>query len=160
MQKGFTLIELLLVIAIIAVLSSVIISSLTSARTNAANNAVKSQLVQLRSAAEVMITLNGSYNSLCTPGSETYTMFQKASENSSNGSGTTGLCLSSGTGGGVLASGVATAYSSGIKSATDQQWAASIQMKDGNFYCVDYLGRGRVQASRGIDNSPTDVNCD
>jgi len=60
-KKGFTLIELLVVIAIIGILSGLIIVNLSGA-TDAAHDAkIKSNLDQLRAAAEVYKITNNSY---------------------------------------------------------------------------------------------------
>ncbi|MDB5265589.1 MAG: prepilin peptidase dependent protein type pilus assembly protein PilA [Parcubacteria group bacterium] len=62
-QKGFTLIELLVVIAIIGILSSIVLSSLNTARTKGTDAAVKSNLDQARTQAELFYSTNGdSYN--------------------------------------------------------------------------------------------------
>jgi prepilin-type N-terminal cleavage/methylation domain-containing protein len=60
-KRGFTLIELLVVIAIIGILSSVVLASLTSARARSKDTAIKTQLAQVRSQAELFHTLHGSY---------------------------------------------------------------------------------------------------
>lgn len=60
-NKGFTLIELLVVIGIIGVLSSIVLSSVNTARTEAYDAKVKSQLVNLRSAAEVYFSSHYNY---------------------------------------------------------------------------------------------------
>jgi len=63
---GFTLLELLVVIAIIGILSSVVIESLISAKQRAYDAKVKSQLVNLRNAAELYYLANGSYGATTT----------------------------------------------------------------------------------------------
>lgn len=67
-KKGFTLIELLIVIAIIGIISSIVIGSLNTARGKAANAAVKSDLNNVRSQAELVYDQNnGIYGAgLCS----------------------------------------------------------------------------------------------
>lgn len=65
-SRGFTLIELLVVIAIIGVLSSVVLASLNSARGKGADAAIKSQLTNLRTQAELYAAEQDGYYSTGT----------------------------------------------------------------------------------------------
>ena len=67
-NNGFTLIELLVVIAIIGVLASVVLAALTSARSKGNDVAVKSNLANTRSQAELYYGTNSpnSYTGICT----------------------------------------------------------------------------------------------
>jgi len=60
-QSGFTLIELLVVIAIIGILSSIVLAALNTARSRGNSAKIKSQLTQIRAAAELYYSVNGSY---------------------------------------------------------------------------------------------------
>jgi prepilin-type N-terminal cleavage/methylation domain-containing protein len=61
LQAGFTLIELLVVIAIIGLLSSIVLASLSTARAKAADAAIQSNLVGVRSSAELRYSEKGCY---------------------------------------------------------------------------------------------------
>lgn len=157
---GFTLIELLVVISIIGLLASIVFVSLNNSRGKAANAAVASQLVQMRTQAEVLLSDTGSYDTLCDSGTASGSQFQAAAKNGNQGSGILGFCISSGISSGRLENGVITLGPSCCKVVTPGQWAVSIGLKDGSgYYCVDYQGIGGVQASRGIDTGPLDMTC-
>lgn len=85
--RGFTLIELLVVIAIIGILSSVVLASLNTARGKGANAAVKSNLNNLRAAAELYYDGNSSsYANFCASATAVAAMAAAASA----GGGTAG----------------------------------------------------------------------
>ena len=69
-SRGFTLIELLVVIAIIGILSSVVLASLNSSRLRGADAAIKSNLHNMRSQAELFYnsSATGAYTGVCTDG--------------------------------------------------------------------------------------------
>ncbi len=60
-QKGFTLIELLVVIAIIGLLSSVVLASLNTARGKGADAAIRSNVANIATQAEVQYEERGCY---------------------------------------------------------------------------------------------------
>jgi prepilin-type N-terminal cleavage/methylation domain-containing protein len=68
LQKGFTLIELLVVIAIIGILSSVVLASLNSARSKGNDTAVKSNLLNARTQAELFYDGTTGYTGVCAIG--------------------------------------------------------------------------------------------
>ena len=63
---GFTLLELLVVIAIIGILSSVVFASLSTARSRAYDAKVKSQLSNIRGAAELYFNAKLNYGTTTT----------------------------------------------------------------------------------------------
>ncbi len=64
-NRGFTLIELLVVIAIIGILSSVVLASLNTARNRGTDTAVRGNLSNARSEAELFFDTAGNYTNIC-----------------------------------------------------------------------------------------------
>ena len=62
--------ELLVVVAIIGILAAIVLVSLNSARNKGKNAAVKAQMAQLRSAAEMYNEDNGGFSGWCADAEE------------------------------------------------------------------------------------------
>ena len=70
-EGGFTLLELLVVVAIIGILTSVVVVMTSTSRKKSQDSSIKSQLLSLRSQAELLASNNGgSYATLFTGGNQ------------------------------------------------------------------------------------------
>lgn len=120
LKKGFTLIELLVVIAIIGILSAVVLASLNTARDQANDAAVKSQLGQLRSEAELYYNNN----------------------NQQYGDGSTSFCNDSSTANSLYNEAIDSGLEGGSSGcdADDTGWHAYVQMSNNEIWCVDSSG--------------------
>lgn len=128
-KRGFTLIELLVVIAIIGILSSVVLASLNTARGKGANAAVKSNLNNMRAAAELFYDGNSSsYAGFCASATAVAAMLSAANA----GGGTTGT-------------------SSNDCNDAATVWAAYSVLKvdegTAHLWCVDSTGASKAQTS-------------
>jgi len=130
-RKGFTLIELLVVIAIIGILSSVVLASLNTARDKGEDAAIKANLNNVRTQAELYYdgAGDGDYVDVCTAD----TTFVNAINSAA------GQCFDEST----------TGISSG--------WAANAELNTGEYYCVDNSGNATTTATSTI--SASDAVC-
>lgn len=64
-MRGYTLVELLMVVSIIGMLSSIVLTSLTSARNKGADSAIKQNLINARTEAEIFYSTSQSYDLVC-----------------------------------------------------------------------------------------------
>lgn len=124
-NKGFTLIELLVVIAIIGILSSVVLASLNTARNKGKDTAVKSNLNNMRSQADVYYDSNTqSYSGVCS-----------ATASSTPAGIATGVQAA-----GVAGEGTSHCYDSSTT------WAADAPLKAaGGYWCVDSTGLSKAE---------------
>lgn len=152
---GFTLIELLVVISVIGFLASVIMVSLNSARVKARDAVIKANLSGMRTATALIYDSAGTYDTICNSDTDSGKQF-RAAYAQGNKADAENVCLNSdasalwSVGGSIIPA---------TKAATPEKWAASIRLKNGNYFCVDHSGSANEQPTRGIDNSPVDVDC-
>jgi len=144
-SKGFTLIELLVVVAIIGILASVVLASLSSVRTKGADAGIKSDLISIRSQAELLYVTYGGYGVDATP-----TAFAL------------GACTN--TADTLFSNGIvwaqvsnAMTISGGLEScmSTKNSWAVGIQLKQNpntEAWCVDSSGNSKKET---LDGNPT-----
>lgn len=125
LTRGFTLIELLVVIAIIGILASVVLASLNSAREKGADASASSSLNNARAQAELYYSspasgADNSYDGVCaaTPANNGISANIAAADDATSAA-VTAVC-------GDNAS----------------QWGASVELSNGEFYCVDSTGFG------------------
>ena len=154
LSRGFTLIELLVVIAIIGVLSSVVLASLNTARNRGADSAVKSNLANARSEAELFYDGNSwSYEGVCaTTGANRIGDSVNAAENAYDGTVT------------AYADTTASTWSTAQCHDSANAWAAWVPLKasaSGSIvaYCVDSTGASKQVTTVLAGSGTTQYAC-
>jgi len=139
-QRGFTLIELLVVIAIIGILSAVVLASLNQARDQGNDAAVKSQMSQLRSEAEIYFSDNNNYGPSSMANDCTSGFFAEATS---------------------VVDGIGNnAGPDGVSCAVDEnEWVATADLNNGNYWCVDYTGVSASSSSAVLSASDGGADC-
>ena len=140
--RGFTLIELLVVVAIIGILSAVVLSSLTTARNKGTDTAIRSNLSNARSEAELYfnehIADGVGFNGVCAlTGTGTIGDNVRAAELAFDSTAVAAYTDTTNASRASDSSGQGACHDSAVG------WAAQVPLKnnsDGNFFCVDHTG--------------------
>ena len=148
-SRGFTLIELLVVIAIIGLLAAVVLASVGGARTKGADASVKTQMANMRAAAELYATNQppataNSYDGVCAALSSAanpgiLTMLQSVDSAIAGGS----LVTSS-----TWPTHAVQAAGGVICSDNPGGWVAQAALSTGNgYWCSDSSGASKAEAN-------------
>lgn len=152
-DRGFTLIELLVVIAIIGILSSVVLASLNTARNKGSDAAIKADLANTRSEAELFYDTGSTYDGVCAlTGSSVIGDQVAAAEVVYDGSATT------------YADATASTGVTGQCHDSAGAWAAWVPLKGSTAsaisgYCVDSTGAAKTTSTVLAGSGTTQYAC-
>ncbi|NQV88620.1 MAG: prepilin-type N-terminal cleavage/methylation domain-containing protein [Parcubacteria group bacterium] len=153
-KKGFTLVELLIVIAIIGILSSIVLAGLSSSRNKSKDTAIKSQIISMRSQAEIFLGINNSYGTVgdkCDGSSGVSSLFST----SPNSGGLSALVV------GLSSVSVPTCITASSVGGLADSWAISAPLVTNNtsFVCADSSSSNIYTGTKTAQSSGTVTSC-
>lgn len=134
MHRGFTLVELLVIVAIIGIFSAIALGSLGTVRDRGRAASVKSNLVTLRTQADLYYATAGNY------GTQSFS------------SGAASLCTGGVFGNAAVRNALAASDSANTSGdvvcrASTTYYYAAAALPDGGWWCVDSTGASRKPAN-------------
>lgn len=152
LQRGFTLIELLVVIAIIGILAAVVLGSLNDARDNANDASAQTSINNIRNVAEAWYSENNF-----TYGTDDNSYVFGAGLTTAGTDPGDSVCVNDGVTPLMTAASAQTRLDVDCF-AGDNMYAVEVELRNGNFYCIDSTGfAGQTGATTTI--SSTDMSC-
>jgi prepilin-type N-terminal cleavage/methylation domain-containing protein len=147
---GFTLLELMVVIAIIGILAAIVLASLSAARTKARDVSVKSEMHNIRSAADLYYTSHNSSYSLSdgTAGScsDTFGLFGAPGPGAPMWGDTSTNMKNI-----MLAIFNTVGTTANMDCGTSAgAWSMAVQLPSGSYWCVDSTGAARGAMLTGL----------
>lgn len=163
-DKGFTLIELLVVVAIIGILATVVLASLGSARTRSRDASIRATLTGMRAQAELQYLIDGNYNNICDPTTQSGKMFASAhalslvlTANNLNLCADQDGYFAANAGTTLPTTEVVSGYNGTDSNGTI--WMAEVQLNSGGWFCVDSNGVANNVSTISRVGSPMDKTC-
>jgi len=146
-EKGFTLIELLVVIAVIGILAAIILASLNNARSKGGDAAVKSNLANVRTQAQMYYDIYGKFRNPANNGAFAYTdcLTTTTVFGDTGGTSVEARAISQ-----TIYSAISAAHVAGgsggmmcKQDATNQKYLIAVKMNSGNYWCIDADGASK-----------------
>ncbi len=139
-KRGFALIELMVGLALVGILAAIVIAALNTSRAKGADAAAKQALSNTRQQAELLFSVSGTYEQVCTSGYSVNNVrsiyLQVFSAARAQGYSTVNTTLATpGT------TNTVTCH------ASTNSWAAEVPLKAGGMFCVDSRGASAETAN-------------